>query len=159
MFQSSQSHFFRPLLAERLYKERKHTKKIFLGASEESSYTNYLAQARQKMTTRESIQESQRMKQFLLFWTADMNPELESKHYGRSCNGLHCTMIPLMAVSLSYCFWWTLSQETAIKSLWCRSSHNLWEPLGEMMKTNIFPASEKHHHSSGCATESALMLI
>lgn len=57
----------------------------------------------------------------------------------RSCSGTCCTAIPLVMESLSYCFCWTLLQEAAVKGLQCHSSHDLGEPLGSTMKTNMSP--------------------
>lgn len=88
---------------------------------------------------RESIQESLTMKQFLLFWTAHMNPELGNKHSQGGAAVGHAAQWYHWLVSLSYCFWWTLLQEAAIKDLQCHSSHSLGEPLGNMMETNMSP--------------------
>lgn len=78
-----------------------------MGAFEENNYTNgYLAEARQKMTTKgehSRISEDEAIPTVL---NCTHEPGVGQQTLpGRSCNGMRCTVIPLMMVLLSYCFW------------------------------------------------------
>lgn len=78
-----------------------------MGAFEENNYTNgYLAQARQKMTTKgehSRISEDEAIPTVL---NCTHEPGVGQQTLpGRSCNGTYCTVILLTMVSLSYCFW------------------------------------------------------
>lgn len=78
-----------------------------MGAFEENSYRNvYLAQARQKTTTKgkhSRISEDEAIPTVL---NCTHEPRVGQQILmRRSCSGTCCTAIPLVMVSLSYCFW------------------------------------------------------
>lgn len=112
----------------------KPNKKNFMGAFEENSYRNdYLAQARQKTTTKgkhSRISEDEAIPTVL---NCTHEPRVGQQTLPkRNCSGTCCTVM----VSLSYCFCWTSLQEAAVKGSQCHSTHDLGEPLGNMMETN-----------------------
>lgn len=112
-----------------------------MGAFEENSYRNvYLAQARQKTTTKgkhSRISEDEAIPTVL---NCTHEPRVGQQALPRrSCSGTCCTAILLVMASLSYCSWGTLLQEAAAEGLQCHSSHDPGEPLGNTMETNTSP--------------------
>lgn len=74
-----------------------------MGAFEENNYTNgYLAQARQKMTTKGEYSRISEDEAIPTVLNCTHEPRVGQKTLpGRSCNGTYRTLIPLMRVLLS----------------------------------------------------------